>query len=166
MRMEGGHPGVPLAEEEQALLAFAACAVTGPALADLNFERGQGGTILSGLVGRTVPSGDAIQAVALLVLAPEATYYLERPQDHAPEEAAELGPGEMPPPLGAGSAAAPRSLPSWGRRSAFSDDPLWLQAGRKTARSGAQSVGFARLVDRRRCESFLFRGFHALPVAG
>jgi hypothetical protein len=84
------HPGVPLTEEEEALLTFAASGITGYALADLIFERGQGGTILSGLVGRTIPSGDAIQAVALLVLNKDATYYLKRPQDITPGEIAEL----------------------------------------------------------------------------
>jgi hypothetical protein len=81
---------VPLTEEEEALLAFAACGVTGYALADLVYERGQGGTIMSGLLGRTVPSGDAIQTVGLLIVNPEAVYYLKRPQDFAPEEIPEL----------------------------------------------------------------------------
>ena len=97
MRMASGplayqsaHPGVPLSEEEEALLAFAACGITGYALADLIHERGEGGTILSGLVGRTMASGDAIQTVGLVVMNPQATYYLKRPQDFAPEEVAEL----------------------------------------------------------------------------
>jgi hypothetical protein len=84
------HPGLPLTEEEEALVAFAACGVNGFALADLIYERGQGGTILSGLVGRTIPSGDAIQTVALILINQEATYYLKRPQDFAPAEVAEL----------------------------------------------------------------------------
>jgi hypothetical protein len=87
---ESRRPGVPLSEEEEALLAFAACGVTGYALADLVFERGQGGTIMSGLLGRTVPSGDAIQTVALLVVSRDAVYYLKRPQDFAPQEIPEL----------------------------------------------------------------------------
>ena len=78
---ESRHPGVPLTEEEEALLAFAACGVTGYALADLVYERGHGGTIMAGLLGRTIPSGDAIQTVALVVMNREATYYLKRPQD-------------------------------------------------------------------------------------
>jgi len=84
------HAGVALTEEEEALLAFAACGVTGHALADLNFECGQGGTILSGLAGRTIPSGDAIQTVALVLMNADATYYLRRPQELAPDEVAEL----------------------------------------------------------------------------
>jgi hypothetical protein len=84
------HPGVALSEDEEAVLAFAACGVTSYALADLNYQRGQGGTILSGLVGRTIPSGDAIQAVALIVINNDAAYYLKRPQDFTPGEVAEL----------------------------------------------------------------------------
>ncbi len=84
------HPGVPLTEEEEAILAFAACGITGYALADLMYERGQGGTIMAGLLGRTIPSGDAIQTVALLMMNREATYYLKRPQDFAPEQIAGL----------------------------------------------------------------------------
>ena len=37
-----------------------------------------------------MPSGDAIQTVALVLTNPEATYYLERPQGFAPEEIPEL----------------------------------------------------------------------------
>ncbi len=84
------HAGLPLTEEEEALLVFAACGITGYALADLVYERGQGGTIMSGLVGRTVPSGDAIQTVALIVTNKDATYYLKRPQDLPPSEIAAL----------------------------------------------------------------------------
>ncbi len=84
------HPRRPLSEEEEALLAFAACGVTGYALADLNYAHGQGGTIMSRLLGRTVPSGDAAHTVGLVVMNPDATYYLKRPQDFAPGEVAEL----------------------------------------------------------------------------
>jgi hypothetical protein len=87
---ESRHAGVPLSEEEEALLAFAGCGVTGYALADLVYERGQGGTIMSGLLGRTAPSGDAIQTVALVLMNREATWYLKRPQDFAPAEVPEL----------------------------------------------------------------------------
>jgi hypothetical protein len=79
-----------LTEAEDALLAFAACGITGYALADLVYARGQGGTIMSGLLGRTILSGDAIQTVALLMMNREATYYLKRPQDFAPGEVLEL----------------------------------------------------------------------------
>ena len=42
------HPPYPLSEEEEALLVFAACGVTGYALGDLSYATGQGGTILHG----------------------------------------------------------------------------------------------------------------------
>lgn len=81
-----GKPGVPLSEEEEALLAFAACGITGYALADLAFERGQGGTMMASFLGRTIPSGDALHTVALIVMNAHATYYMKRPQDFATEE--------------------------------------------------------------------------------
>jgi len=84
------HPGLPLTEDEEALLAFAACGITGPALADLAYAPGQGGTIMAGLVGRTIASGDAIQSVAVFVINGEATYLLKRPRDFAPPEIAGL----------------------------------------------------------------------------
>lgn len=97
MKMEQGplaytshHAPLPLGEEEEALLAFAACGVTGYALADLCYAPGQGGTILAGLLGRTIASGDAIQTVSLIVTNDSATYLLKRPQDFAPEEIPEL----------------------------------------------------------------------------
>jgi hypothetical protein len=81
---------MPLSEEEEAALAFAACGVTGAALADLSFARGEGGTIMAGWVGRTIASGDAIQTVALVVTNDDATYVIKRPQDLAPGEISEL----------------------------------------------------------------------------
>lgn len=88
MRMESGpmayesrREGVPLTEEEEALLTFAACGITGRALGDLVYERGQGGTILAGLAGRTVPSGDAIQTCSVIVMNREGAWYIRRPQD-------------------------------------------------------------------------------------
>jgi hypothetical protein len=83
------HPGLPLSEDEEALLAFAACGITGPALADLAYAPGQGGTIMAGLLGRTIGSGDAIQSVAVVVTNAEATYLLRRPRDFAPAELTE-----------------------------------------------------------------------------
>lgn len=97
MKMESGplayqsrHAPLCLTEEEEALLAFAACGVTGYALADLCYAQGQGGTILAGLLGRTIPSGDALQTVSLIITNDEATYLLKRPQNFAPEEIPEL----------------------------------------------------------------------------
>lgn len=84
------HAPIPLTEEEEARLAFAACGITGYALADLCYAPGQGGAILAGRLGRTIPSGDAIQTVSLIISNDEATYLLKRPQDFAPEEIPEL----------------------------------------------------------------------------
>ena len=90
MAFQSRHPGLRLTEEEEALLVFAACGVTWYALADLVYEPGQGGTIMSRLLGRTVPSGDAAHTVALIVMNQDATYYIKRPQDFAPDEVPEM----------------------------------------------------------------------------
>ncbi len=97
MRMPGGplayesrRPAMPLTEEEEALLAFAACGVTGHAMADLDYGPGGGGTILAGLLGRTVASGDALHTVSLFVTNAEATYLLRRPRDFDGAEIPEL----------------------------------------------------------------------------
>src|SRR5690349_3052669 len=62
------HKPVPLSEDEEAALAFAACGTTGHALADLCYAPGGGGGIMAGLVGRTIASGDGLQTVALIVI--------------------------------------------------------------------------------------------------
>lgn len=85
-----GRAGVPLSEEEEAILVFAACGITGRALGDLVYDEGGGGTIMAGLAGRTVPSGDGIQTCALIVGNREATYFVKRPQDFTPGEVTEL----------------------------------------------------------------------------
>jgi hypothetical protein len=78
-----------LSEDEEALLAFAACGVTGPALGDLVYSEGGGGTILAGILGRTVASGDAIQTVSVFVINEDATYLLKRSRDFARADLAE-----------------------------------------------------------------------------
>jgi hypothetical protein len=83
---ESHHEPLPLSETEEAVLAFAACGVTGYALADLSYGRGQGGGMLAGLLGRAVASPDAINTVSVFVTNDEATYLLKRPQDFAPDE--------------------------------------------------------------------------------
>jgi hypothetical protein len=83
---ESHHEPLPLTETEEAALAFAACGVTGYALADLSYGRGQGGGMLAGLLGRTVASPDAINTISVFVTNDEATYLLKRPQDFAPDE--------------------------------------------------------------------------------
>jgi hypothetical protein len=83
---ESRHEPLPLTEAEEAALAFAACGVTGYALADLSYGRGQGGGMLAGLLGRTVASPDAINTVSVFVTNDNATYLLKRPQDFEPAE--------------------------------------------------------------------------------
>lgn len=84
------HEPVPLTEEEEAALAFAACGITGYALADLSYGAGQGGSMLVGRLGRTIASPDAVNAVSVLVTNDSGTWLLKRPQDFAPTEFAEL----------------------------------------------------------------------------
>jgi hypothetical protein len=97
MRMDSGpmayrssEPGLPLTEDEEAILAFAACGITGYALGDLIYEPGKGGTIMAGMAGRTVASGDAIQTVSVVVTNEKATYLLKRPRDFEGKELTEL----------------------------------------------------------------------------
>ena len=76
----------PLSLQEEALLAFAASGITGYALADLEYPgTGRptiaGSTILAELVGRTVPSGDALNNVLVFVMNDSGTWVLRRPQD-------------------------------------------------------------------------------------
>ena len=79
-------PAVPLTEEEEAALAFAACGITGYALADLSYGKGEGGSMLVGRLGRTVASPDAVNAVALLITNDRGTWLMKRPQDLRPAE--------------------------------------------------------------------------------
>jgi hypothetical protein len=73
------HPAVPLTEEQEAALAFAACGITGYALADLSYGPSEGGSMLVGRLGRTVASPDAVNAVAVLVTNDRGTWLLKRP---------------------------------------------------------------------------------------
>ncbi len=75
------HPARPISEDAEAALAWAACGITGPALADLCYAPGHGGNIMAGLVGRTVASGDGLQTVALVVINDGGAWFLRRPQD-------------------------------------------------------------------------------------
>jgi hypothetical protein len=84
------HPALPLTEEEEAALAFAACGLTGYALADLSYGAGQGGAMLAGRLGRTIASPDAVHTVAVVVTNDLGTWLLKRPQDVAPNEFLEL----------------------------------------------------------------------------
>jgi hypothetical protein len=71
----------PLSEAEEAALVFAACGITGHALADLCYAHGEGGNIMAGLVARTIASGDGLQTVALVVTNDKATYLIRRPRE-------------------------------------------------------------------------------------
>ncbi|MHB8625988.1 MAG: hypothetical protein ACYDBJ_02090 [Aggregatilineales bacterium] len=77
------HDAVSLTEDEEALLAFAACGISGYSLADLSYGKGQGGHMLDGLIGRTVGSPDAINTVAVIVTNDSGTYLIRRPQEFA-----------------------------------------------------------------------------------
>jgi hypothetical protein len=78
---ESRHPPARLTEDEEAALVFAACGITGHALADLCYAPGGGGGIMAGLVARTVASGDGLQTVGLVVINDRATYLIRRPRE-------------------------------------------------------------------------------------
>ncbi|HVO96050.1 MAG TPA: hypothetical protein VMT22_24560 [Terriglobales bacterium] len=95
MKMDSGplafqsrSPALPLTEEEEALLVFAAAGITGHALLDLSFAPDQGGAIVARSLGRTIASGDGIQTVSLAVINDDATYLIKRPHD--------INPGDIP----------------------------------------------------------------------
>lgn len=85
---ESRHKPSPLTEAEEAALVFAACGITGHALADLCYARDGGGSIMAGLVARTIASGDGLQTVSLVVINDAATYLIRKPR--------ELPAGEIP----------------------------------------------------------------------
>ncbi len=102
MRLPGGplayasvHPPHPLTVEQEALLAFAACGVTGYALGDLPYDGDAvpetgGGNILIHSVARTVPSGDAAHLITVFVLNDHGSWLLKRPQDVPRTDIADL----------------------------------------------------------------------------
>jgi len=69
----------PLTLDHEAALAFAACGITGYALAELPYN--SGGQIMTHFVGRTAASGDAMHNVAVFVLNDQGAWMLRRPQD-------------------------------------------------------------------------------------
>jgi hypothetical protein len=87
---ESRHKPAPLTEDEEAALVFAACGMTGHALADLCYSRNGGGNIMGGLVARTIASGDGLQTVALIITNDEATYLIRRPRELPATEIPEL----------------------------------------------------------------------------
>jgi hypothetical protein len=85
----------PLTVDEEAALAFAACGISGYALADLPYRRGEvpeagGGNIMVQCIGRTVASGDALHDVTVFVINDEGAWLLRRPQDYPRGEIAGL----------------------------------------------------------------------------
>lgn len=85
----------PLTLPEEAALAFAACGITGHALAELPYQSGAtpeagSGNIMTHFIGRTVPSGDAIHTTTVFVINDEGVWLLKRPQDFPRTEAASL----------------------------------------------------------------------------
>jgi hypothetical protein len=87
---ESRHQPKPLTEAEEAALVFAACGITGHALADLNYAKEGGGSIMAGLVARTIASGDGLQTVSLVVTNDEATYLIRRPRELPAGEISQL----------------------------------------------------------------------------
>jgi hypothetical protein len=75
------HAPAPLSEAEEAAMVFAACGITGHALADLCYAPGGGGGIMAGLVARTIASGDGLQTVALIVINDEGAWLVRRPRE-------------------------------------------------------------------------------------
>ena len=85
----------PLTVDEEAALAFAACGITGHALAELPYQSGEeaesgSGNILIHLTGRTVASGDAVHCVIVFVINDDGVWMLKRPQDFPRVEIAAL----------------------------------------------------------------------------
>src|SRR5260370_34256897 len=58
------HQPSPLTEGEEAALVFAACGVTGHALADLCYAKDGGGSLMGGVVARTIDLGDGCATTA------------------------------------------------------------------------------------------------------
>ncbi|MEX2080451.1 MAG: hypothetical protein WEC33_02455, partial [Dehalococcoidia bacterium] len=76
----------PLTAEEEAMLVFAACGVTGYALGELPYATGTekdagAGNVMSQFRARTAISGDAIHADSVFVINDEGTWFVPRPQD-------------------------------------------------------------------------------------
>ena len=78
---ESRHKPRPLTEDEIGALVFAACGITGHALADLCYAKDGGGSIMAGLVARTIASGDGLQTVSLIVTNDEGTWLIRKPRE-------------------------------------------------------------------------------------
>jgi len=89
------HEPAPLSLLEEAMLAFAACGITGYTMGELPYDTGDvaeagGGNIIMNFVGRTVFSADAAHLVTVFVLNDEGVWLLKRPQDFPRLEVPEL----------------------------------------------------------------------------
>jgi hypothetical protein len=85
----------PLSLEEEAALAFAACGITGYALAELPYQtagmpEAGGGNIMVNFIARTVASGHALHYVIVFVINDDGVWLLKRPQDFPRVEVAGL----------------------------------------------------------------------------
>jgi hypothetical protein len=92
---ESQHLPQLLSQEEEAALAFAACGVTGFALAELPYDscgvpESGGGNIMTHFVGRTVASGDAMHDCTVFVINEDGAWLLKRPQDYPRAEIPQL----------------------------------------------------------------------------
>jgi hypothetical protein len=92
---ESSRPVQPLTIDEEAALAFAACGVTGYALAELPYQTGSvvgagGGNIMKQFVARTAPSADALHATTVFLINDTGTWMLRRPQEFPRTEIAGL----------------------------------------------------------------------------
>jgi hypothetical protein len=81
LAFQSHHQPRPLTEDEEATLVFSACGVTGHALADLCYAPGGGGSIMAGLVARTIASGDGLQTVNLMVINDHSTHFVRKPRE-------------------------------------------------------------------------------------
>lgn len=78
----------PLTEEEEAVLAFAACGFTGPALGDWEYMEETMGNSFASFTGRTVSSPDAVHTVSVFVINDDGAWLARRPQDLSSEDRA------------------------------------------------------------------------------
>jgi hypothetical protein len=82
LRFKSRFPPMALSAEEEALMVFAACGITGCALGDVSYATcADGGNIMAGLIGRTISSGDGIQTVSLVTISDTGVYLYRRPQE-------------------------------------------------------------------------------------
>jgi hypothetical protein len=79
-----------LTGEEEAVLAFAACGITGAMMSDWDFGAEAGGNMMAGLVGRTIGSADGVQSVAVFMINDEGAYLAKRPRDFNASEIPEV----------------------------------------------------------------------------